>query len=413
MPRLVAPIAALVLAAGPTLALAQERPGQDAVEAPLRGFTTAELARIEPLLAQGTVGLVELPQGGRLPAVHLAAIVRTSPSTLAAVISHPEHYPRFMPAVSEVVVTARRGPVTGFSWRWQTAIFSLHGEAMLTVYSPPPGHPERGYRITVERTGGDLGRGREVWRIVPHAQGESLLTLSARIDLRDANYLARRVAAAARSLNRSVNLAMAFAMLLRAQNEAEHRAGRTRTSIAAGPRRPDVELARFEPLLRRGDLLLIESNGAELRQCSVMTRLERPESRVRSIMLDPVAFTEALIAGSRAQVREPTERGLAFDWQVDLPLIGTGGSMTLGEREDRVIELDATGGAMEGGRWRFVTERLRSGATAVLGWAHFDVGSANFLLRAIVDADPAFQPGLSAATEIMMARALRIRLGLR
>ena len=38
------------------------------------------------------------------------------------------------------------------------------------------------------------------------------------------------------------------------------------------------------------------------------------------------------------------------------------------------------------------------------------VGTASFLLRAIVDADESFRTGLSAATQIMFARALRIRL---
>jgi hypothetical protein len=394
----------------PAIAGAQDRPDHDALEAPLRGFTAADVRRLEPLLAQGTVGLVELPHGQLLPAVHLATVVHAPASTVADVVAHPEAYPRFMPAVSEVTVTEREGDVTGFSWRWRTAIFALEGQAMLTLYAPPPAHAERGYRVAVERTEGDLGHGREVWRILPRDDGTSVVTLSARMDLRDANYLARQVAAAARSLNRSVNLAMAFAMLLRAQDEAEHRAGFARPDVTADLHRPRVDLQRYEPLLRRGDMLLIESNGAELRQCSVMTRLEHPESRVRSIMLNPIAFTEALIAGSHAEIRERTERGVAFDWRVDLPIVGTRGAMTLGERDDRVIELDATGGAMDGGRWRFATQRLASGATAVLGWARFDVGSANFLLQAIVDADAGFRPGLSAATEIMMARALRIRV---
>ncbi len=127
-------------------------------------------------------------------------------------------------------------------------------------------------------------------------------------------------------------------------------------------------------------------------------------------MLDPVAFTQALIAGSRATIRERTDNLVRFDWGVDLPIIGTSGAMTLREQQDRVIDLDAVSGAMAGGHWRFVTQPLSGNATGVLGWASFDVGTANFLLRAIVEADAGFRPGLSAATEIMMARALRIRL---
>jgi hypothetical protein len=174
-----------------------------------------------------------------------------------------------------------------------------------------------------------------------------------------------------------------------------------------------MDLRALEPLLRRGDLLFIESDGTELRQTSVATRLPHAEARVREIMLDPVAFTQALIAGSSAEVRERNDEGVRFDWAVDLPFVGTRGAMTLREHEDGVVALEAVSGAMEGGRWRFVTQPLSAGATGVLGWAHFDVGTANFLLRAVIEADGSFRPGLSAATEIMMARALRIRLQLR
>src|SRR5690606_28300447 len=124
---------------------------------------------------------------------------------------------------------------------------------------------------------------------------------------------------------------------------------------------------RMDPLLRRGDLLFIEVDGIALCQTSVATRLSHPEARVREIMLDPVAFPQALIAGSRATVRVRDEDGTLFDWSVDLPLIGTGGSMQLAEAGDRTIHLGATGGALNDGRWRFVTQRLPGGATGVLG----------------------------------------------
>ena len=54
---------------------------------------------------------------------------------------------------------------------------------------------------------------------------ESLVLYSMRIDLRDSNAVARQLSRGARSLNRSINLAMAFGTVLRTQVEAERRAG--------------------------------------------------------------------------------------------------------------------------------------------------------------------------------------------
>ena len=403
----------LATLSSPALAQPAARPAWDAREAPLRGFTSSELRRVEPLLEDGTVGLVELAHGALLPAVHLARVVEAPAATIADVVARPERYPEFMPAVSEVEITERARRSAAFSWRWTTSVFALRGDAMLTRYDAPPNHPERGIRIDVQRTGGDLGFGREVWRILPRGPDRALVLLSARMDLRDANYLARSVASASRSINRSVNIAMATGMLLRAGAEAERCAGAAPRPARAALHPPRVDLRPLRSILLRGDMLLIESNGVELVQASVMTLLPQPEQRVRSIMLNPVAFAEALIPGSSATIREDRGDALDFHWQVDLPLIGTGGDMTLRERADEVVELDATEGAMDGGRWRFRTQPMPGRATGVVGWATFDVADTNFLLRAIVDADDAFRPGLSGATEVMMARALRIRVNRR
>ena len=176
-------------------------------------------------------------------------------------------------------------------------------------------------------------------------------------------------------------------------------------------RRPAIDVRPLEPMLLHADIVLIEAAGEQFRQSAVITRYPRREAQVRSVMGDPVAFSEALIQGSTATVTgQPAPRTVAFDWRYDMPLVGASGSMVMREREDRVLELDATEGSMRGGRWRFETSRLPSGATAVLGWAHFDVAEGNFVLRAICDADPTFHVGLGASTEIMMARAVRIRI---
>lgn len=398
-------LAAASLAPASTVA-AQTGP----LDIPLRGFSAAELTRLEPLLERGIVGLVELAQGDVVPAVHLAARVNAPADRVRDLVVQPSGYPSFMPAVSEVVEHERHGDALAFSWRWRTSIFTLGGDATLTRFDPPAAQRERGSRVVVERTRGDLGQGREVWRILPQGPDRSLVLVSTRMDLRDANYLTRQLSTAALSLSRSINLAMGLGMLTRIRLEAERQVGWERPHVEEELTRPSVELARLDALLQRGDLVLVELNGPDLRQATMVSRLPHAEAAVRAIMLDPVAFAQALIAGSRAEVRDRSEEGVRFDWAVDLPLVGTGGTMVLREDEDRTVLLDAVGGALSGGSWRFITRPLASGATAVVAWARFDVGSANFLLRAVVDADASLRPGLSAATEVMMARALRIRL---
>ncbi|MCB9598528.1 MAG: SRPBCC family protein [Sandaracinaceae bacterium] len=394
-------------------ATAQETlPPHDPLRAPLNPLTPRQLERLAPLMAIGVAGVVEHDMPPLLPAIHYALEVNAPAQTVAELLTHPEHFPELLPAVSEVTIEERSGDSVAYHWQWQTSVFSLGGRAMLTTYAPPRQQLERGWRVVVERTEGDLGHGREVWRIRPDGPGRSTLTLSTRIDLSDANYVTRQMPQSGRSLSRSITMTTGLAMVLRIQAEAERRAGRPARALGDELRRPAIDVRPLEPLMLHADLVLIEAAGDQFRQSSVITRYPRREAQVRSVIGDPEAFAEALIQGSTATVTsQPAPGAVQFDWAYDMPMVGARGTMVLTERPGGgVIELDATEGSMRGGRWRFETSRLPSGATAVLGWAHFDVSEGNFLLRAICDADTSFRIGLGASTEVMMARAVRIRI---
>lgn len=402
---------ALALLSAASAEAQETLPPYDALRAPLNPLTTRDLARLEPLMALGVAGVVEHDMPPLLPAIHYAVRIDAPPETVAAIVTQPEHFPELLPAVSEVIIEERRGDSVAYHWQWQTSVFSLGGRAMLTTYAPPASQRERGWRVVVERTEGDLGHGREVWRIRPTADGGTILALSTRMDLADANYVTRQMPNSGRSLSRSITMTTALAMVIRIQAEAEQRAGRPPRVLDTELRRPPIDVRPIEPMLAHADIVLIEAAGEQFRQSAVITRYPRREAQVRSVMGDPVAFSEALIQGSTATVTgQPAPGVVAFDWRYDMPLVGASGSMVMRERDDRVLELDATEGSMRGGQWRFETARMPSGATIVLGWAHFDVAEGNFVLRAICEADPTFHVGLGASTEIMMARAVRIRI---
>lgn len=400
---------ALLLSARAT---AQETlPPHDALRAPLNPLTGPDLERLAPLMAIGVAGVVEHDMPPLLPAIHYALTIDAPAETVAAILTRPEDFDELLPAVSEVRIEERRGNAVAYHWQWQTSVFSLGGRAVLTTFAPPPSQRERGWRIVVERTEGDLGHGREVWRIRPTGPGRSTLVLSTRMDLSDANYVTRQMPSSGRSLSRSITMTTGLAMVLRIQAEAERRAGRPARVLETELRRPAIDVRPLEPMLTHADVVLIEATADAFRQSAVVTRYPRREAQVRSIMADPVAFSEALIQGSTATVTEqPAPGAVEFDWNYDVPLIGARGTMVLREVAGGTIELDATEGAMRGGRWRFETSTLPSGATAVLGWARFDVSEGNFVLRAICSADPSFHVGLGASTEVMMARAVRIRV---
>ena len=100
-----------------------------------------------------------------------------------------------------------------------------------------------------------LGRGRMLFRVHPRG-ADSLLVLSLRLDLREANFVARQVAKAARSVNRSANIGLAFSMALHTREEAERREHPNNGVASANANapalhKPPIDLPRLAPLLSR------------------------------------------------------------------------------------------------------------------------------------------------------------------
>jgi hypothetical protein len=219
----------------------------------------------------------------------------------------------------------------------------------------------------------------------------------------------RQLDAAAKSVNRSVNIALCYVMLLGAKREAERRAG----SSAALPAQvsfdpPRVDIEKLHGLLARADLLLMELTPKGLGKLSIVGLTDVPRARIEPIINEPEMFGKSLVPGSYTRVtkREGSEK--TFEWGIGLPLIGTSGTMLM--RNDKgTVAIEAVEGALKGGRWRFDTPVLRSGEAVVVGYSQFDITKASWLIEKITSFDPVLGHGLAAATQVMLLRALRKR----
>jgi len=376
----------------------------------LEGLSKEDLTRLEPELARGPVALIEFAdmQRDQLPGVNIVVPIRASSSTVTQVLTDPASFPRFMPTLDSVDIVAKHDSSIVYDWAFNLALLRMRGRNLMTVYPAPKTKPDAGARITIDSQEGDLGRGRLLFRVHPRGQ-DSLLVVSLRLDLREANYVARQVAKAARSVNRSANIALAFSMALHTQLESERREPRERPPLtAAAVRKPDVELQRLAPLLNRGDLLLFEGRGKTLDQISVLGMVSQSESKVQHVMRDAKAFGSSLVPGSKAEVVAQKDAETTFDWAIDLPLVGVSGQMRLLD-QGRQTSIEATQGALQGGRWWFEVTPVAADATLVTGWARFDLANSTWLLEKLVSADAYLGQGMIGASQLMLMRAVRSR----
>jgi hypothetical protein len=381
----------------------------DALTQRLEALDDQERALLAPHLKRGPVALVELAHGDVLPSVLVAVQVEAPAELAASVIGTPGDYPKFMRTLDHVEVLSKTATQTAYKWTWQTGVLFLEGENRMTAFAPPKGKPELGHRISVKSERGQLGEGRLLWRVLPLGKQRSLVMLSMRIDMRDANFVMRQLDAAARSVNRSVNIALSYVMMLGVKREAERRAGHPsplpeQVALEA----PKVDLPKLTKLLGRADLLLMELTPHGLGKLSIVGRTDLPRDKLLPIMNEPESFGKSLVPGSYARVvkREGNEK--TFEWGIGLPLIGTSGTMTM--RDDNgTLAIDAVDGAMKGGKWRFDIPTLPSGEAVVVGYSQFDISKSSWLIEKITSLDPVMGHGLAAATQVMLVRALRKR----
>lgn len=415
-------LSVILCAAGWTWTATAAHASPDAISKPdartdrLSGLSSLELARLEPYLRKGTVGLIEFADTDRdaLPGVHLATRVHASAARVLEVVRKPEGYPRFLPTLDEVEVIGSAPKSVVYDWRWGMAVLELAGRNTMTVYEPSAARASDGYRVTIDSHGGDLGAGRIAIKIVPSAPDACTVLISMRMDLREANYVARQLAAAARSVNRSANIALSYAMLLGFKQEAERRAGYVAPErLPRGLVAPELDAAAIHPLLQRGDVVLLDLAGGWLERVAVIGLVYHPSSLVRETMLDAKSFGASLLPGASARVIGRERDTTTFAWAIDLPLVGVGGRMQMQERSPSEIAIRATEGALSGGQWYFATRDAGHHTTLVTAWARFDLSDSAWLVRQLASIDKNLGHGLNVASEVMLMRALRSRAGKR
>ncbi|HKU41037.1 MAG TPA: SRPBCC family protein [Polyangiales bacterium] len=408
--RLILALALLLGSAAQAQAESRKAPAYDARRDRLEGLSKTELAGLAPLLEQGPIALVEFAdmQADQLPAINIALRVNVGADALTKLIIDPGNYPSFMPTMDSVKVLARDRNAIVYEWSFDLAVLHLSGRNTMTLYPTPPGR-DTATRITIDSDEGDMGRGRFLLRVYPQGPKQSLLVVSMRLDLREANYVARQMAKAARSINRSANLALTMSMALNLRREAERRGGYKAPDVQLrGLDKPVYDLRSVAPLLTRGDLLFFNMSGDQLNQISVVGAIDQSIDKVHEVMHDANAFGSSLVPGSAAKVISQKDGVTTFDWNIDLPLVGVSGQMQMSEKPP-VVAIEATSGALQGGRWLFELTAPNPKVTVVTGWARFDFSNSTWLLQKIMQADRFFGVGMTGASEVMLVRALRSR----
>ena len=376
---------------------------------PIRAWTPPEMEVVRSLADRFVIAHIEPTEQMENPQVTVGARVQTSCEHVLDAVRDVGAYERFMPAMDTVSVDAPSAvDLMSYAWTWQAAVFSFRGRSTVSV----AGDGTRGFRAVFEMVDGDLGRARRSMRAMPEftPQGPAcLLTMGSHHDFRDANYLARESAGSVPTMSRSLNLVLSIALITRLRGEAERRGGfiRPRITSPLGDPRRELDPAAYQALLWWGDMYLFEtSDGTDLGACIAMTRMVHDERQIRHAFFDVTTFTQGLLVGATITEVARTERDARYAWNVSLPFFGSSGQLAIRDVSEHDIELEATEGAMRGGRMVLRTAPAFVGSWVTLS-AQLDPADGVPIVRAIESTDSAFRPGLVASGMLMAFRGLR------
>jgi hypothetical protein len=380
---------------------------QDVVRTlPARSPSRVELDAMEPLLRGTIVTHVEHTEYVELPQVTVVAHASVGCGELAAVVRDVASYPGFMPAIDTVDVHPESELAIGYDWTWQASVLSFRGTATVTILEDEV----RGFRAVFEGLDGDIGRFRRVVRGTP-IPGGCRLVCTGRHDARDSNYLTRSASGSGLALSRSLSLVLSIATVTRLRGEAERRAGvfvAPSLEVLGDPRALSVDPITLAPLLDRGETFVLQtSDGTDLGAIVALTRLAFPAERVRAAFFDPVHFTVGLLSGASIRELSREERLARYGWSVDVPLLGSSGELTIRDLSSDELEIEATSGAMRGGRLLLTTRAESEWSTQATLAARIDPADGVPIVAAIESTDPAFRPGLVATGLLMTIRGLR------
>jgi hypothetical protein len=352
--------------------------------------------------------LFDAQRSGGATRVLLLTRAQAPAARVRALLMEPAAYRRAVPSFRRADVVARRGGrELQISWELEVPLWNLEGKLWLRPAAEG---------VDLELAEGDMAPGLFAVR-VRDADGGALLSIDARANVREANWLTRRLAARSPLSEPAMTAAAAWVLLRAMVLEAER--GATvdpRRYPRAAPAPPALATLDPSALARTAEALL----GGSLVGATVRTRsdgrLERVEvavpvasapADVWRTLADPQRW-RALPGWSEVKVLATGGRGgRTATWDVDsqLPFVDFSAlwSVHLGPAL-RAVAIGGDGrGAILG--WDVWHRPGRGGAIAVFS-LHPRLEKAGYIPRKFIEAEPLLEQGLSLALAYVDAVSL-------
>jgi hypothetical protein len=171
---------------------------------------------------------------------------------------------------------------------------------------------------------------------------------------------------------------------------------------------PGDKLAAMAPLLRHGEVALIESQpDGRMRQVTVIALAAAPVEKVREVLLLPERFPEFIKGLDRANVSRHPDGSFDYDMEIDLKLTKLETSDHVKPQPDG--SLYVTSNNQRDGttyRWQLLPV---AGGTVIVQYGYVHVLNARPFIQRLVLATPTLEHGLALSLQLFFVRAIKMR----
>ncbi|MCK9460139.1 MAG: hypothetical protein M0R80_10915 [Proteobacteria bacterium] len=397
----------LVVFVAVILAAAAAPPPASAAKAP-GGLSAEELKAITPLFRRhDIVGLAESQPNGDPASMTLAVRVKAPRAVAFSALENPSNFYYLSTLFKENEIVQQHDNSKAWTWASRHKLFSVTGMNTIALYPPR--------RADVRIAKSSVGQGDFTFTFHEDGPDATIVVLSGLLDVQTSEWLIRYLVGGNPSMRQAMNVAIGIVCIKGVKTLAERIAAgkkldKHRTFGKSGGAirlTQQKELKAVAPLLARGQVVLVDSNGkGKLRQVTTIENVRAPYGQVLDIVSTPKNYSKTIRAFSDITVHDAAPREISFSWTLGFSVF----SITSKNRmttADQGVTIEGLDGDLAGSTWRWQIVPTGPETTTVAYHGFADVKKAAVILEKTVQREPYLEHGLMAGSNMVMLRAMK------
>lgn len=364
---------------------------------PLRPLPPAQVVGLAPLLRSHDMTLLEADASGNMSQITVLSLSSAPPDLLHDVVMGPERYGDFVRNMTLSQVKALPDGSKEHRYQFSYRIATVEGIHRFTSQPPGVGAAAPIEVVDADPTSNGLRHYR--WEFFP-AGGGTLMVLYGYTDLSRSGGVVEQLRARFPTLDYGMGLVGQMSMVLAIKTRAEQLAGAPRPLPAPGN-------ADYRPLLERGVLVLIRTQGGRPTDMNLIERTPVPVAKLVQSAQDVGSWADYVPSVKKSQSLG-TKDGLPIvELEQSLPLLTftTRYAVNAGPTS---VDLFGMTGDLSGARLRLDIRPDPVGGQLVLRTSQaFD--RASFVIRQLYRLEPLFEYGVNVGLALLVHQGVKLK----